>query len=72
MIFFPTQNQNFVKTLNFHLCLTKYLILQNQNIALENQNLGFLKLISFDFHSILGFLFYLMQLLKDYSIALIL
>ena len=29
---------------------------QNQNFALKNQNLGFLQLISFDFHSILGFL----------------
>ena len=56
LIFFPPQNQNFVKTLNFHLCLSKYLVLQNQNLALKNQNLGFLKLISFDFHSILGFL----------------
>ena len=54
--FFSTTNQNFVKTLNFHLCLRKYLVLKNQNLALKNQNLGFLQLISFDFHSILGFL----------------
>jgi hypothetical protein len=63
LIFFPPQNQNFVKTWNFHLCLSKYLVFQNQNLALKNQNLalknqnlGILKLISFDFNSILGFL----------------
>ena len=54
--FFSPDNQNFVKTLTFHLCLSKHLVFRNQNLAFENQNLGFLKLISFDFPSILGFL----------------